>query len=132
MEKLDKQVEHSPSACRGVLLPVRDALEVLNGKWKLPIIVALLFGPRRFREIAREVQGITDKMLSKELKDLEMNKLVSRTIHHTFPPSVEYDITPHGESLKKVINALKDWGDKHRQQIVGNMPQRHRDTEQTD
>jgi DNA-binding HxlR family transcriptional regulator len=118
MEKKQNQ-ENEYVECRGLLLPVRDALEVLNGKWKLPIIVALSFGPRRFKQIAKEVQGITDKMLSKELKDLEMNQLVKRTIYDTFPPTVEYSITDHGKSLKKVMNELRDWGLRHRKKITG-------------
>jgi len=115
--KKARQYEHSE--CLRILLPVRDALEVLNGKWKLPIIVALSFGPKRFKQIAKEVHGITDKMLSKELKDLEMNKLVKRNVYDTFPPTVEYTITEHGQSLKNVINELKDWGVKHRKKITG-------------
>jgi DNA-binding HxlR family transcriptional regulator len=117
--KSAKTVQFEKAECMGVLLPVRDALEVLNGKWKLPIIVALSFGPRRFREIAKEVHGITDKMLSKELKDLEMNKLIRRNVYDTFPPTVEYTITEHGQSLKHVINELRDWGMKHRKKITG-------------
>jgi DNA-binding HxlR family transcriptional regulator len=115
--KKAQQIPHSE--CLGILLPVRDAIEVLNGKWKLPIIVALTFGPKRFKEISKEVRGITDKMLSKELKDLEMNKLVKRRIYDTFPPTVEYSITEHGQSLKKVVNELRDWGLKHRKKITG-------------
>lgn len=102
-----------------MLLPVRDALEVLNGKWKLPIIVALTFGPKRFKQISNEVKGITDKMLSKELKDLEMNQLVKRTIYDTFPPTVEYSITENGKSLQSVITELRNWGLTHRRKITG-------------
>jgi DNA-binding HxlR family transcriptional regulator len=119
MVKTKATAGHGQSECMGLLLPVKDALEVLNGKWKLPIIVALSFGPRRFKQIANEVHGITDKMLSKELKDLEMNQLVRRSVYDTFPPTVEYSITEHGQSLKKVINELKDWGVKHRKKITG-------------
>ena len=119
MAETKKIPEKTHSECLGLLRPVRDALEVINGKWKLPIIVALSFGPRRFKQISKEVHGITDKMLSKELKDLEMNKLVKRNIYDTFPPTVEYTITEHGQSLKKVINELKDWGEKHRKKIIG-------------
>ena len=104
--------------CAKVLLPIRDALEVLNGRWKLPIIVSLTFGTKRFREISRDVQGITDRMLSKELKDLEINKLVTRTVRDTFPPTVEYTITPHGMSLDKSLFELMQWGKKHRQRII--------------
>jgi DNA-binding HxlR family transcriptional regulator len=105
--------------CLGILLPVRDALEVLNGKWKLPIIISLSFGDKRFRQISKDIQGITDKMLSKELKDLELNKLIKRTIYDTFPPTVEYSITDHGRSLKKLINELRTWGDEHRKKVIG-------------
>jgi DNA-binding HxlR family transcriptional regulator len=104
---------------RSRTLPVRDALEVLNGKWKLPIIISLTFGPKRFKQIASEINGITDRMLSKELKVLEMNQLVKRTIHDTFPPTVEYSITGHGRSLEKVIDELRCWEQEHRKKIIG-------------
>ena len=112
--------EEKMAECLGILLPVRDALEVLNGKWKLPIIISLSFGDKRFRQISKDINGITDKMLSKELKDLEINKLIKRSIYDTFPPTVEYSITDHGRSLKKLINELKNWGDEHRKKIIGN------------
>lgn len=103
--------------CKMRIRPVQDALEILNGKWKLPIIVALLHGVKRFSEISREVNGITDRMLSKELRDLEMNHLVKRTVYDTFPVTVEYTMTPYGETLKDVIGALYDWGVNHRKKI---------------
>src|SRR5688500_8962719 len=95
--------------CTAALIPVRDALEVLNGKWKLPIIISLSFGSKRFGQIAKEINGITDKMLSKELKELEQNQLVLRSVYDTFPPTVEYSITEHGRSLERVINELRVW-----------------------
>lgn len=101
------------------LMAVRDALTVINGTWKLPILISLIDGNKRFRQIARDVEGISDRMLSKELKDLEMNKLVKRQVYDTFPPTVEYSITPHTASLKKVIAALRDWGKLHRSVILG-------------
>lgn len=113
-----KRKLHDQKECAHRILPVRDALEILSGKWKLPIIISLSFGNKRFREIAKEVGGITDRMLSKELKELEMNKLVTRTVYDTFPPTVEYAITEHGESLHKVIRALGEWGTTHRNKIV--------------
>jgi DNA-binding HxlR family transcriptional regulator len=91
-------------------MSVKDSLDVLNGRWKLPILVSLKFGDKRFKEISKEINGITDKMLSKELKALEMNKLITRTVHGTFPPTVEYAITKHGLSLDDVILSLRDWG----------------------
>jgi len=104
--------------CLEIMLPIRDALEILKGKWKLPIIVSLSFGKKRFREIGNEISGITDRVLSKELKELEYNHLIKRTVHNTFPPSVEYEITEHGLSLEKVIMSLKDWGLSHREKIT--------------
>lgn len=109
----------SKESCLSALLPVRDALEVLSGRWKLPILIALSDRPKRFKEISRDMDGITDKMLSKELKDLEINKLVIRTVYDTFPPTVEYRRTEHSKSLGNVIMALKDWGDLHRKEIIG-------------
>jgi len=114
-----KITKYAQPECTARLLPVRDALQVLNGKWKIPIIITLSFGARRFKQIANEIHGITDKMLSKELKDLEMNQLVKRTIYDTFPPTVEYAITDHGRSLEKVIEELRIWGDEHRKKIIG-------------
>jgi len=118
----DKQLKENqiPEECLAIQRPVSDALEVLNGKWKLPIIIALSHGPRRFRELSKLAPGISDKMLSKELKELELHDLVTRTIHNTFPPRVEYQITDHGLSLEKVIDSLRDWGLYHRQKAMGN------------
>ena len=103
---------------KSVIMPVKDALEVLSGKWKLPILISLMGSPKRFMEISKEVGGITDKMLSKELKDLEINKLVTRTVRDTFPPTVEYARTAHSHTLGRVIGELKDWGELHRKKII--------------
>jgi DNA-binding HxlR family transcriptional regulator len=93
-----------------MMLPVKDALEILNGKWKLQIIVSLSFGIKRFSEMRKEIPGITDKMLSKELKELEINRLITRTVYDKFPPVVEYAITPHGESLHSVFGRITEMG----------------------
>lgn len=107
----------STTECSKSLLPVQDALYVLSGKWKIPIIIALIHGHKRFKELHREIKGITAKMLSKELKELELNTLVKRTVYDTIPVSVEYELTAYGITLDKVIIALRDWGLKHRQKI---------------
>ena len=104
--------------CITHILPIRDALDILSGKWKIPIIVALCVHKRRFKELHRDVAGITAKMLSKELKELEVNKLVKRTVHETSPVTVEYSITEYGHSLAPVIRELRDWGLKHRDKII--------------
>ncbi|WP_409013555.1 winged helix-turn-helix transcriptional regulator [Emticicia sp. BO119] len=101
------------------MLSIKDALEALEGKWKLLILFALSTGPKRFKQIAKEVNGITDKTLSRELKNLETNELIKRTVHDTFPPTVEYTITEHGLSLEKVLEELHYWGLLHRKQVMG-------------
>lgn len=111
--------KHTQQNCTNRVLAVKDALEVLNGRWKIPILISLSFGTKRFKQISKEVNGITDKMLSKELKDLEVNQLITRTVYDTFPPTVEYAITDHGRTLKKVFEELHDWGMEHRKKIIG-------------
>jgi DNA-binding HxlR family transcriptional regulator len=108
-----------PSECAEWILPVRDALDVLYGRWKLPIIICLTFGDKRFKQIKDEIPGLTDKSLSKELKELESNQLIIRTVYESFPPRVTYSITKHGRSLERVINELRDWGNDHRKLIIG-------------
>ncbi|MBS1598015.1 MAG: helix-turn-helix transcriptional regulator [Bacteroidetes bacterium] len=109
---------HDMKECKSHLQPVRDSLDILNGKWKIPIIVSLMFGKKRFKEIQREIDGITAKMLSKELKELELNQLVKRTVYDSSPVTVEYAITTYGLSLKKVIDELRNWGTKHRNRLM--------------
>lgn len=105
--------------CPKNILSIKDALEAIEGKWKLLILFTLSTGPRRFKQLSKEVYGITDKTLSKELKSLEANKLVNREVLDSFPPTVEYSITPHGKSLGKVIDELHTWGLTHRKKIIG-------------
>ena len=118
MAVLKKGQQHDPKQCKMILLPVRDSLEFLSGKWKLPIIIALSFGNKRFKEMATEIGGITDKMLSKELRDLEQNQLVKRTVYDSVPVKVEYSLTDYGNSLDKVIMELRAWGIQHRKRIM--------------
>jgi DNA-binding HxlR family transcriptional regulator len=118
MSLTKRTAEHDHKACTGMLLPVRDALDFLSGKWKLPIIVSLSFGNKRFKELTADVQGITDKMLSKELRDLEQNELVKRTVYDSVPVRVEYSLTDYGSSLDNVITELRKWGVQHRKRIM--------------
>lgn len=100
------------------ILPVRDALEIISGKWKVPIMISLSFGNKRFSEMAKEIPGITDRMLSKELRYLEMNKLIKRSVYDSLPVVIEYSVTPYGKSLQKLIDELHSWGVKHRKKVV--------------
>jgi DNA-binding HxlR family transcriptional regulator len=114
----------SSTECTRHVLPVKDALDILSGKWKLQIIISLTFGKKRFKQIQRELPGLTPKMLSKELKELEINGLASRHVYDTAPVSVEYELTAYGRTLKPLIGELHKWGTKHRKRIIA---QSHRD-----
>src|SRR5437763_749282 len=102
------------------IMAVHDAMDILIGKWKISIISSICYyNERRFSDILNDVNGISNKMLSKELKELEMNKLVTRTVLDTQPVSVKYQLTEYGRTLKTIINNLAEWGTKHRKVIVG-------------
>lgn len=109
---------HQPEACSAHLQAVTDAMDILRGKWKIAIIGVLRFGKRRFKELQREIDGVTPKMLSKELRDLEINELVTRTVYDTKPVTVEYELTTYGKTLEKVILELAIWGSNHRKRII--------------
>jgi DNA-binding HxlR family transcriptional regulator len=113
-----KTTESHPE-CKQMIMPVRDALDVISGKWKVPIMIALRLGSKRFMEIQGAIPNITPRMLSKELKELEINELVERKVFDSFPVTIEYHITPHGESLNDLIEELRKWGLLHRQYIIG-------------
>ena len=119
MQKAINKEVKTRESCINMILPVRDALDILSGKWKLPIIISLSFGNKRFKQIAREIPNITDKMLSKELRELEMNQLIKRTVYDSVPVIVEYSMTSYGKSLEKVIEELRKWGMQHRKRIIG-------------
>lgn len=104
--------------CTQYMLPLRDALNVLSGKWKIIILLALSMKEYRFNELLGEIDGIAAKMLSKELKELEVNELVKRSVYDTTPVTVKYSITPYGRSLGKVIEELRKWGLYHRKRIM--------------
>lgn len=101
------------------MLGVQDTMDLLKGRWKIHIIAALCYDKMRFSDLQKEVSGISSKMLSSELKDLEMNHLITRTVLNTQPISVEYELTEYGRTLKKVIEHLADWGIEHRKKITG-------------
>ncbi|WP_326985069.1 helix-turn-helix domain-containing protein [Chryseobacterium sp. MYb264] len=96
-------------------------MEILNGKWKMSIIACLCYKPMRYSELLKEVKGISGKMLSRELKDLEINELIERHVMSTTPVAVEYSITDYGKSLKNLTNTIAEWGSIHRQRIIAGM-----------
>jgi DNA-binding HxlR family transcriptional regulator len=104
--------------CLSALLPVRDALDVVNGKWKLLILISISSGNHRFREIERSIPNINSKVLAKVLKDLEQHELIKRTVYDHAPVIIEYTTTDYARSLGKVVTALRDWGNAHRKKIM--------------
>jgi DNA-binding HxlR family transcriptional regulator len=100
------------------VLAINDTLNVINGKWKLPIIASLSFNKKRFTEIQRNIPNITPRMLSKELKDLEMNGMIKRTVYDTTPVSVEYELSNSGQSIGEVLEKMVEWGIKHRKSVI--------------
>ena len=104
-------------SCLDSVKPVRDALEVINGKWKLPIIISVTTGNERFTDIQESIPGITPKVLAKELKDLEQHQLIKRVVVDDYPVKILYKPEPYADTLTPIIVALKDWGLNHRKRI---------------
>ncbi len=115
---MNNKIELSPQ-CSGQLRAIGDTMELLAGKWKIQIIGTLLLnGTMRFMELKRALNGIAPKKLSKDLQELETNKLITRTVMNTKPITVEYELTPHGKTLESLINEVIDWGFNHREHII--------------
>ena len=93
--------------------PVEATLELIGGKWKGIILFYLLDGRLRFSALKRRIGCVTQRMLTKQLRELEASGLVNRIVYAEVPPRVEYELTAEGESLKPVLNTLKKWGDTH-------------------
>jgi DNA-binding HxlR family transcriptional regulator len=104
--------------CHGTVMAIQDVVDILNGKWKISIIACLCSKKMRYSDLLKEITGISGKMLSRDLKELEANLLVTRTVLSTQPIMVEYEITEYGATLKDVTKVIADWGIKHRQRIM--------------
>lgn len=108
---------HSGLMCSKASQAIQDTLYVVGGKWKLVLISILRHGKLKFKELSREAD-ITPRILSKELKELEINGLVSRTVKDTRPVTVEYELTPYAETLSEVVLAMHKWGVEHRRKLM--------------
>ncbi|MDF2432538.1 MAG: hypothetical protein JWP44_2169 [Mucilaginibacter sp.] len=93
---------------------VQDTLQMISGKWKVPILMSMYGGKNRFRDIQRNIPSITTRVLSKELKDLEANKLVTRTVHDGRPVSITYTLTSYSHTLTPVVDEMIKWGKQHK------------------
>jgi len=92
--------------------PVEATLEVIGGKWKGVVLFHLLQGKRRFGELRKIVPDVTQRVLTKQLRELESAGVISRTVYPQVPPKVEYDLTEFGTTLKPIILAMEKWGTK--------------------
>ena len=108
----------SSRECRAAYRSVRDTLDVVSGKWKLVILAVLLEEKMRVKELGRRI-GISPRILSKELQELELNKLITRTVCDTRPVTVEYEATAHAHTLSGVIQEMHQWGLLHHATVVG-------------
>jgi len=117
---MEKEEPKKHTLCLLKIQYVTDALYILSGKWKLPILIALRFGNKRFGQMTKEIPKITEKMLSKELRELEANLLVKRTVFDSIPVVIEYSLTKYGSSLDTVIDELATWGKEHRRKLKAN------------
>lgn len=116
-----KNEDHTTESCTASIAAVKDALYVLNGKWKLPLIIALQNGPKRFNEIQRALGDITPKILAKELREMELNEFVLRNVDTGTPVVVTYELTGYSNSLETVLAELRNWGLQHRKKIKASM-----------
>ena len=110
-----EQLKNCPTS---YVTAVNDTLNILMGKWKLPILASLLYGKKRFKELEKSIPNITARMLSKELRELELNGVVSRTVYDTVPVMIEYALTESGQSIYKVLDVMLEWGQEHRKKVL--------------
>ncbi|GAB1396129.1 MAG TPA: helix-turn-helix domain-containing protein [Chitinophagales bacterium] len=118
--KKNAQINTSP-VCQVRMQAISDAMSLLSGKWKFHILGTLIEGNKLgFMDLLREINGIGTKMLSKELQDLEMNNLISRTVMNTKPITVSYSITEYGKTLSPMIDEMAKWGIEYRKAVYQN------------
>jgi DNA-binding HxlR family transcriptional regulator len=107
-------------SCKERILGLKDAIELLGGKWTLCILQTLsTFPTMRFKDLQQSIVGLSPKVLSRELQVLEQNFLITRTVNNTKPVTVSYSITKHANETQPVINALLEFGLKHRKKVKG-------------
>jgi DNA-binding HxlR family transcriptional regulator len=93
--------------------PAEFTLAMIGGRWKIPILFHLLDGRKRFTELARALNGVTQKMLTQQLREMQRNGLVERKVFAQVPPKVEYSLTNLGVTLRPVVDAMCRWGEEH-------------------
>jgi DNA-binding HxlR family transcriptional regulator len=101
------------------VLAINDTMNALRGKWKLPLITALLHETKRFGDLQRDLPRIMPRILAKELRELELNSIVERRVHDTIPVLIEYQLTPSAYALKHVLDQMIVWGIAHQARVFG-------------
>lgn len=113
MDTLEAEAAPTWRACA-----VSTALEVIGGRWKAVILFHLLNGTRRFSELQRDLGAVTQRVLTLQLRELEADGIVTRTVYAEVPPRVDYRLTDFGQSLRPVLLSLRDWGERHRAEVA--------------
>ncbi|MDP9955238.1 DNA-binding HxlR family transcriptional regulator [Epilithonimonas hungarica] len=122
-EPTENQIDNKAftEECHTILTAVSDALYVIGGKWKLMIIIAMARGNKRFTEIQKQVTGISARVLSSELKDLELNGFIVKKVENGYPVSIEYELLPYSQTLEELVGAMTRWGIQHREKVKAEM-----------
>jgi len=115
MKTEDCDLDHRQ--CINQYLPLRDSIEVLGPKWRIQILVAVRYGHENFTHIQQALSPISARVLSKELKVLEENGLISREVTEDYPVSIKYKWTEHTETIAPIMEMLQDWGKLHRSHL---------------
>ena len=97
--------------------PVATTVQLIGSKWKLLILRNLLQRPWRFNELRRDLEGISQKVLSDSLRALEEDGIVTRTVYAEVPPRVEYALSPLGESMRPILDAMEQWGRAYKERL---------------
>ncbi len=116
--RIDKPPSEIIEHYRKELQAIQDTMEIVQGRWKMQIIALLCNGEFRYSELEKGLPKITPRMLSKELKDLEINELVKRRVYDTIPVKVTYKLTDYGYTLVPLIIELTNWGKQHRNYLM--------------
>jgi len=120
IEELIKQMSAKDAKvlCREVL-SITDTMDVLRSKWTVEILTAILCGNTRFKDILAAVHGISEKVLTERLRQMQEDQLLTKTECYGYPPRVEYNVTDHGKRLFAIVYRMTEWGMEHRRLILG-------------